>query len=100
MSYLHCHKCSWSQDDYWDNKTYNPLRNLLFWEKTLLSDKLDDKIENDESAYERTWRNVVLEELEKAGKQISSMKYRTKKEALEKNPDLLCPRCKAKLDED
>ncbi len=27
MSYLHCHSCDWSQDDFW-NKKYNPLTKI------------------------------------------------------------------------
>lgn len=25
MSFIHCHKCGWQQDDFWD-KSYNPVR--------------------------------------------------------------------------
>jgi len=27
MAYLHCHKCGWAQEDFW-NKDYNPLARL------------------------------------------------------------------------
>lgn len=29
MSYVHCHKCSWTQDDFWSLRGYNPLRFYL-----------------------------------------------------------------------
>jgi hypothetical protein len=29
MAYLHCHKCGWSQDDFWFPEGYNPFRKDL-----------------------------------------------------------------------
>jgi hypothetical protein len=40
MAYLHCHKCGWSQDDFW-SETYSPLSRLI--EDGLLSSLLSEK---------------------------------------------------------
>lgn len=29
MSYVHCHGCNWSQDDFWSLRGYNPVRWFL-----------------------------------------------------------------------
>jgi hypothetical protein len=32
MAYVHCHKCHWSQDDFWSLGGYNPVRWFLKYE--------------------------------------------------------------------
>lgn len=43
MSYVHCHVCGWSQDDFYDKDGYNPLRvNWMgHYADSLLEDRID-----------------------------------------------------------
>lgn len=97
--YLHCHACGWEQDDYWDEH-YNPLRRLLDWEKTLLTaTDLDAPIPHDQE--HRTYREIIAQDMERKARVIRSMRYRTRAEYHEQNPERRCPACGVqRLDED
>ena len=75
MAYLHCHNCSWEQDDFW-NKSYNPIRFLLTWEKMLLEDNLDAPFKT-EDGKDITNRTVLSDALKHHAKRIRTMKWKT-----------------------
>lgn len=105
MSYLHCHNCNFSQDDYWSEGGYNPITYLQSWEKSLFSDKIDEPFTNDYQFIQEngniTLREEIARVLENLAKTIRKMEYRTRDELKLKNPELVCPNCKQKmLDED
>ena|SRR5579885_407912 len=99
MTYLHCHKCDWQQDDYW-SKSYNPLRFLLNWEDELLSDDLNALMPYGEGEQEPIpLREVIAREVERAATKIRNMQYRTMMER--QAADWTCPNCHERaLDED
>lgn len=43
MSFLHCHECEWSQDDFYEKDGYNPLRQnwMDHYADSLLEDTVD-----------------------------------------------------------
>lgn len=81
MAYLHCHKCHWSQDDFYD-KSYNPAKCLMDWNEDLFGDKrsrLDEPF-TDDSEFVRengniTMREVIAREYEKFARRIREMKW-------------------------
>lgn len=94
--YLHCHKCSWSQDDFWD-KSYNPIKYLLTWEDDLL-DKFYKKFPGELDTKGMTYGDVIAREFERLANQIRKMKWVTyedwKKDA--ENGIAYCPLCGSK----
>jgi hypothetical protein len=95
MAFLHCHNCSWSQDDFWD-ESYNPFAYLHEqMEEHLLSEDLDKEWGDDLG----TVRDVLANECQKAAKNIRRMKWRTQVEwEVEGKPG--CPMCGYALDID
>ena len=87
MSYLHCHKCGWSQDDFWD-ENYNPIRFLLNWENELLNEKFYQDFPNEE----RTYQEIIAQELERHANTIRNMKWRTHEE-FKRDYDIGIARC-------
>lgn len=102
-SYIHCHECGWSQDDYW-NESYNPIRFMLNWEEALLNEDIDKPFTEDPNFIKEngdlTLREVIAQEMERAANHIRDMKYRNHDECEKKNPDRKCPKCGHGLDED
>ncbi len=100
MAYLHCHACTWSQDDFW-NENYNPIKYFQNDLDNLLNGDLDQVVQIDSSWLEAngytkedyTVRMSILCHLDQIHKQIESMKYRTVEEYKEKNPEGICPGC-------
>ncbi len=87
MSYLHCHACDWSQDDFW-SESYNPIRHLLNSEDWLLDfDKLDKSFvgegfrTDDEPLMGLTTRQVIVRDLEKAANTIRNMVFLREEDA-------------------
>jgi len=102
MSYLHCHTCHWSQDDFWD-QNYNPITfleknyteeilNKDLWEVIKL-DTFDDKRGRFIGMNSMTRENFICGEIEWALRRIKKMIYRTHQEYKEKNPEWRCPNC-------
>jgi predicted RNA-binding Zn-ribbon protein involved in translation (DUF1610 family) len=83
MAYLHCHKCGWSQDDFW-NKSYNAIRFLLNWEDELLNEKFKQKFPGDSEWRKRfgdiTYQEVIAQELERHAQTIRNMVWVTRDE--------------------
>ena len=112
MSYLHCHSCSFSQDDYWSESGWNPVKAFQSDLDTLINKDLDEEVqvdswwmkkeENGFKDYQKvTRRDLVLYHLWQIQSRVEYMVYRTPKELKEKNPERLCPKCgKKDLDED
>lgn len=99
MSYLHCHTCYWSQDDFW-SKNYNPITWIeTNYTKELLEGDLDklitlDRYNEKSGSYHETLTNreFIARLLESHAKTIRKMKYRTLGEfKADDNPE--CPGC-------
>lgn len=91
--FLSCHACNWSQDDYWDER-YNPIRRDLTWEHDLLAKSLDGPFPDAERQEKgETWRETLAHELERSAAAIRGMRYRTRQEYHEQNPEGRCPNC-------
>jgi len=83
MAYLHCHKCNWSQDDFY-HTGYNPAKYLMDWNESLFGDnhhKLDEPF-TDDSQFISEYGNITLREVlaleyEKFANRIRKMKWVT-----------------------
>lgn len=96
MAYLHCHACSWSQDDFYDPSGYNPAKYLADWDETLFGEKLDRQF-TDDSEFVRvngpiTTREVLAREYEKFARRIRGMRWVTY-EQFKADPNKVCPKC-------
>lgn len=115
MSYLHCHKCKWSQDDFWNFEIkwknifkwtyrpfgYNPLSLML--ETIAINIKphfiIFDKWWAKENGFKLkkifSW-HLLLFEIKNIIKSIFNQKYRTYKayKKAEIKGNLICPNCK------
>ena len=101
MSYLHCHSCSWEQDDFYD-ESYNPAQYLMGWNESLFGDKKDklDQLFTDDSQFLAengpiTTREVLAREYEKFARRIRTMKWVTYEE-FKAEPHKVCPKCGSK----
>lgn len=99
--YLHCHKCGWSQDDFWVKDSYNPLRHMLDWEERLI-DKFNEPFPGEQDTKGMTYREVIAREMKNGAEQILHMKWATyedykkaKEEGIAK-----CPKCGSSKDFD
>ena len=103
MAYLHCHRCFWSQDDFWD-ENYNPITFLeRNYTKDLLHKDLEDLLETQQFTIRGkafittlTRREFIARELERHADTIRNMYWRTTEEAKGKK----CPVCSGELDID
>lgn len=99
MAYLHCHNCDFSQDDYWSEDGWNPVKSFENDKNTLLNEDLDEVVEMDAGwLRERgregvTRRDLVVLHLRQIIARVEGMEYRTPEELREKNPEMKCPRC-------
>ena len=101
MAYLHCHKCGWSQDDFYDT-SYNPAKYLMDWNEYLFGNKhhkLDTPFTDDSEFIKEngniTTREVLAREYEKFAKRIRNMMWVTQEDF---NRDYKagiakCPKC-------
>jgi hypothetical protein len=110
MSYLHCHSCGWSQDDFWEpSPGYNPFRAdfIKDLEKSLFENKIEfDKgfiernpnvrhtIGKDGKIYIKGTEYVALV-LERKAKQIRNMNVKTFDEWKKIKDTWKCPKCGA-----
>ncbi len=99
MAYLHCHSCDFSQDDFW-HEGYNPIRFLYKnYEKSLLSDELDEIVPMDkwwlkEQGVEFvTNRDIILMKLKNMITTITNMKYPRQKDWDKVKQTAVCPKC-------
>ncbi len=88
MAYIHCHKCSWSQDDFYDESGYNPAKVLKNWNEALCSDKVN-KIFPGKII---TYKEVIAQEYERKAKNIRNMKWTTFQQ-YKNDPNKQCPMC-------
>lgn len=97
MSYLHCHNCNFSQDDFWSENGWNPVKALENWKKDLFSPKIDEFFTKDSLFISQngniTLREVIAREYERKARHIRNMVYRTEKEFRDENPNGICPAC-------
>ncbi len=100
MSYVHCHGCGWTQDDFWD-KDYNPIAFLFnMFGQDILTKDLDELMKNGTQG-NITRREWIAQQLEIHANLIRKQKYRTFEELQAKNREGICPNCgKLQLDID
>jgi len=98
MSYLHCHNCGWSQDDFW-SKSYNPIRCSLDWEEGLLGNNFSEPFPGD-IEWKRingnlSYKEVIIKDLERQIRKIEKMKWRNMTEFYEDRSKglVICPNC-------
>ena len=99
MAHVYCPECNWSQDDWW-SEDYNPIKCLDHCAETLLTKPLDGDAFRDEAGdlHMMTWREVILEDLQRTARRINRMVYQTKADA--QAAGWKCPKCGAGLLED
>jgi len=107
MAYLHCHNCNFSQDDYWSESGWNPMKSFENDRDALLNGDLDEVVKMDAGWLREhgltsvTRRDLVVLHLRQIIARIEGMVYRTREELRERNPERKCPRCGERaLDED
>ena len=110
--FLHCHHCSWDQDDFWSKDGYNPFRQDLVdeWKEQLFKDKIytDPKdgviraanylgvsVKHDDEGFYLKGKDYVSAILYLIAIRIRNMEILTIEEAQEKrdNDTLVCPVC-------
>ena len=105
MSFLHCHNCDWSQDDFWDKDGYNPLEAKRV--EDLKDSLFKDKIRFDSSFFKETGvpfsiddegpyctgQDYVAWELERRARSIRNMKVLTNDDWLNVRSNWKCPEC-------
>lgn len=112
MAYLHCHNCDWSQDDFWDEKGYNPISTLkddieyLFRDKVYFDGSIKDslkkygniELKEDENGHYITGKEYVIHEMERSIARIKHMVWTTNAEFEKDYKDGIakCPKCKCK----
>ena len=111
MSFLHCHSCRFSQDDFWEVGSYNPFRTdiLDHWVKIMkegISFKKPVKMEiwwaeevklpykEVNGQAEIDFRDYLAWELERKAENIRNMKWVTW-EDFKDEPNKVCPKCGA-----
>jgi len=101
MSYIHCHSCFWSQDDFY-SKGYNPADFLRTWNEYLFGDKrnkLDTPFSDDSQFLSEngpiTAREVIARDYENFAKRIREMKWVTHDDFI-RDPNKTCPACGSK----
>lgn len=99
MAFLHCHNCDWEQDDFYDEKGYNPAEYLKSWNNFLCGkdvNRIDDQFSADsEFIYENgliTTREVIAREYEKFARRIRNMTWITW-EQWKAESNKICPVC-------
>lgn len=100
MAYLHCHNCDFSQDDYWSEDGWNPVKSFENDKDTLLHEDLDEVVQMDPQWLREhhgldsvTRRDLVILHLRQIIARVEGMVYRTQEEFRERNPEMRCPRC-------
>lgn len=92
MSYLHCHKCGWEQDDFWEENGWSPLYPSHIEElRTYL---LKNVILLDGGRTIMDSKDYVIQHLERIIAKIKGMRWKTLKEWQDTPKEKrMCPRC-------
>lgn len=111
MAYLHCHNCSWSQDDFWKKDGYNPFReDTVEWLKEKLFEDyvnmdigyvrdmrllgFDFEVEEDsKGCYNIKTTDFVAMELMRKARSISKMAVKTWEDWKKVKDTFVCPKC-------
>jgi len=97
MSYLHCHSCDWSQDDFYSVKGYNPAYYLKDWMEMLCSNDVDKQFSNDSGFIKEygpiSRREVIAQNFEKFANRIREMKWVTYEQWEKDKESAVCPQC-------
>ena len=96
MAYLHCHSCTWKQDDFYSEDGYNPAKYLSGLNKKLCSDNIDELF-NDSASFLANYgpltnRDAIVMEYEKFIERIKTMKWVTA-ESWKNEANRVCPQC-------
>jgi len=95
MSFVHCHKCHWEQDDFYSPKGYNPAHYLENWMKDLCLNP-DEPFTGDSQWIREhgaiTYRELIAREFECYARKIRTMKWITY-EDFKNEPNKVCPSC-------
>jgi hypothetical protein len=105
MSYLHCHNCDWSQDDFWSER-YSPFHgdhwdyDIRMFEDIALTGKLDRKLIDDkwdmkglELPDTTTYREFFALNMERKARVIRNMAAPTDADWQKIKPEFKCPKC-------
>jgi rubredoxin len=98
MAYLHCHRCGWEQDDFWDynNRDYPIQQDHIEWLRDLLQkDTTNIQIDGGPLQCMDTCEVVAIE-LERMAKRIRGMHIKTFEEFKKVKNEFQCPKCGAK----
>jgi hypothetical protein len=104
---LHCHNCSWSQDDFWSKDGYTPFRQDLMddLKDALFKDKIyfdewtikEMGVKNnygfDKDGHWVNGKEYVLAELKRKIKSIENMAVKTDEEWQIVRDNFRCPKC-------
>lgn len=97
MSFLHCHSCSFSQDDFYSVDGYNPANYLRDWMEKLCSDDVDKQFSTDIQFIKDigaiSTREVIAQEFEKFANRIREMKWITYEQWQKDKDTAVCPMC-------
>jgi len=97
MSFLHCHSCDWSQDDFYSVDGYNPAEYLKSWMEDLCKDDIDKQFSNcSEFLAENgpiSKREVIAREFENFAQRIREMKWVTWEQWKKDRDFAVCPKC-------
>ena len=97
--YIACDECGWGQDDFYDEKSYNPALYLLEWNKYLFSENIDEPWTDDAGFIEErgnlSTREVIAQTFEKFAHNIRNMKWITYEqyEVDCQAGKAICPKC-------
>jgi hypothetical protein len=106
MAYLHCHRCLWSQDDYWSKESYNPISHSQHYADDLFREKIHadlvcfkdlgipvGKVHEDSEGYWVKGTDFVAYELRRTARSIENMDVLTSEEWQKVKDTWKCPRC-------
>lgn len=108
MSYLHCHKCGWRQDDFWSLDGYTPfrtdfinqLKECLFKDKVYIYEEtissfqmLGFLVKDDSEGFYVKGTDYVAGKLMWKADNIAKMKVLTREDWKKAKDDFVCPQC-------
>jgi len=115
MSFLHCHNCSWEQDDFWSAEGWNPfcksqiedlrdtLRRGLKGEKIKLDAHFAKDLAIEHEVIDGTayvdFKEMLVWELDRMKRKILNMTWFTESD-FRNDPDPVCPQCGSSEDFD
>ena len=108
MAYLHCHSCSWSQDDFWSSTGWHPftkdqmdwLRDCLFVEKLRFDEfcfrDMGLPFRRDKDGPYCSGKEYVVRKLQLTSQSVANMRWKTEDEWKVDRENAVCPCCGAR----